>query len=110
MVGTLFQFGPLVFHRDVDTLLAERPNPSMRATTNESEDRRRQLTDEVDQHVPLSSVVGGVGQQELHQPAVHRFLPLGRLHAGMQEVVAALHLQGPPNTNISTADSIRRSG
>lgn len=74
-------------------------------TTNHSEARRRELTDEVDQHVPLSSVVGGVGQQELHQPAVHRLLPLGRLHAGMQEVVAALHLWGAPNTNINTTSS-----
>lgn len=75
---------------------------------NHSEARRRELTDEVDQHVPLSSVVGGVGQQELHQPAVHRLLPLGRLHAGVQEVVAALHLQGPPNTNINTVEQLER--
>lgn len=67
----------------------------MRLRPSPQEDGRgRGLTDEVDQHVPLASVVGGVGEQELHQAPVHRLLPLGRLHAGVQEVVAALHLQG----------------
>lgn len=67
----------------------------MRPSDHQEDGRRRELTDEVDQHVPLASVVGGVGEQELHQASVHRLLLLGRLHAGVQEVVAALHLQGP---------------
>lgn len=49
-------------------------------------------TDEVDQHVPLSSVVGGIGEQELDQAPVHRLLPLCRLQTGLEEVVAALDL------------------
>lgn len=51
------------------------------------------LTDKVDQHVPLSSVVGGVGQKELDQSPVHRLFPLGRLHVSVQEVVTAFNLK-----------------
>lgn len=53
----------IAMNGDVDTQLDERLKPLMSGVaTNHSEARRRELTDEVDQHVPLASVVGGVGQ------------------------------------------------
>lgn len=43
----------------------------------------RKLTNEVNQHVPLSSIIGWIGKQELDQAPVHGFLPLGGLHTGL---------------------------
>ena len=52
------------------------------------------LLDEVDDHVPLTSVAGGVVEQERHQPPVRSLAGLSFRHLddGVEEVVAALHL------------------
>lgn len=69
-------------------------NASVAATLPRLGNNRCELTNEVDQHIPLAAVVGGIGEQELDQSAVHRLFPLGCLHTGLQEVVAPLHLKG----------------
>lgn len=69
-------------------------NASVAATLPRLGNNRCELTNEVDQHIPLAAVVGGIGEQELDQSAVYRLLPLGCLHTGLQEVVAPLHLKG----------------
>lgn len=53
---------------------------------------KQERTNEVHQHVPLSSVIGWIGEQELNQAPVHRLLPLRRLHTGVEEVIATLNL------------------
>lgn len=50
------------------------------------------LTNEVDQHVPLSSIIGWIGKQELDQTSIYWLLPLCRFHTSTEKVVAALDL------------------
>lgn len=52
-----------------------------------------ELTNEIDQHVPLPAIIGWVGEKELDQTSVYRLLSLCRLHARMEEVVATLNLK-----------------
>lgn len=51
-----------------------------------------ELTNEVDQHVPLSTIIGWIGEKELDETSVHWLLPLCSLHIGLEKVVATLNL------------------
>ncbi|KAK0156260.1 hypothetical protein N1851_000457 [Merluccius polli] len=54
------------------------------ATKNEG----KELTNEVNQHVPLSSITGWIGEQKLDQAPIHGLLPLGGLHTGLKEAIS----------------------
>lgn len=41
------------------------------------------LTNNVDQHIPLSTIIRGVGEQELHQSSFHWLLLLSCFHKGI---------------------------
>lgn len=41
------------------------------------------LTNDVNQHIPLSTIIRGVGEQELHQSSFHWLLFLSGFHKGI---------------------------
>jgi len=41
------------------------------------------LTNNVNQHIPLSTIIRGVGEQELYQSSFHRLLLLSCFHKGV---------------------------
>ena len=53
------------------------------------------LLDDVDDHVPLSSIHDGVLEQEVHQPSVDRLLGFTFVQVGhiIKEIVATLNLK-----------------
>ena len=53
------------------------------------------LLDDVDDHVPLSSIHDGVLEQEVHQPSVDRLLGFTFIQVGhiVKEIVATLNLK-----------------
>ena len=52
---------------------------------------------QVDEHVPLAAIAGGVLQQETDQPALHGLAATEDLHKGVEEVVYPLNLEGCQN-------------
>lgn len=58
------------------------------------------LTDEIHQHIPLSSIVGWIGEKELDQTAIYRLLSLSCFHIRMEEVVATLNLSTRHTCNV----------
>lgn len=49
-------------------------------------------TNEIHQHIPLSSIIGGVGEEELDQASFDWLLSLSCFHIWVEEVVATLDL------------------
>ena len=41
------------------------------------------LTNNINQHIPLSTIIRGVGEQELYQSSFHRLLFLSCFHKGI---------------------------
>lgn len=51
------------------------------------------LTNKVNQHIPLTAIIGGIREQKLDQSAIYGLISLGRLYIAVQEVIAAFNLQ-----------------
>lgn len=51
------------------------------------------LTNKVNQHIPLPTIIGRVGEQKLDQSTIYWLISLGCLYKAVQKVIAAFHLR-----------------